>query len=101
MRHFILTLFFITTFSLANGQAIELDLKPVNKDYYVWITSLNEGPDNWLYEPKGEIEGTAYRACITTSEIYNSLYLEEVTFGTEGCCKRISSKKNLTYMNYS
>jgi len=95
MRHFILTLIFMTTFSLANSQAIELELKPVNKDYYVWITSLIEGPANWLNEPHGEIEGTAYRTCITTPEIYNSLYLEEVTFGTEGCCKRISSKKKL------
>jgi hypothetical protein len=95
MRHFILTFFFITIFSLANGQTVELELKPVNKDYYAWITSLNEGPVNWLDEPEGEIEGRAYRSCITTSEIYNSLYIEEVTFGTEGCCKRIASKKNL------
>lgn len=95
MRYLILTFYFITTLSFANGQAVELELKPVNKDYYAWITFLNEGPVNWLDEPEGEIEGRAYRTCITTSEIYNSLYIEEVTFGTEGCCKQIASKKEL------
>lgn len=95
MKYLILTFFFITSFSFANGQTVELELMPVNKDYYAWITSLNEGPVNWLDEPDGEIEGRAYRTCITTSEIYNSLYIEEVTFGTEGCCKQIASKKEL------
>ena len=95
MKQLLLTFFCIITFSLVNGQTVELELKPVTKDYYAWLTSLNEGPVDWLDEPEGEVEGRAYRTCITTSEIYNSLYVEEVTFGTEGCCKRISSKKEL------
>lgn len=95
MKQILLAFILFTAFNLANGQIVELELKPVNKDYYAWITSLNEGPVNWLDEPEGEIEGRAYRTCITTSEIYNSLDVEEVTFGTEGCCKRIASKKEL------
>ncbi|MEQ8472438.1 MAG: hypothetical protein RIC35_14690 [Marinoscillum sp.] len=95
MRYLTLSFFLIATLSFANGQTVELELKPVKKDYYAWITSLNEGPVNWLDEPEGEIEGRAYRTCITTSKIYNSLYIEEVTFGTEGCCKQIASKKEL------
>lgn len=95
MRHLILTFLCIATFSFANGQVVDLELKPVKKDYYAWITSLNEGPIKWLDKPEGEIEGKAYRTVITTAEIYNSLYIEQVTFGSEGCCKQIISKKKL------
>jgi hypothetical protein len=70
-------------------------LKQVDQDYYAWITSLNESPINWLKKSENDIRGRAYRICITTSEIYNSLYIEEVTFGSEGCCKKILSKKEL------
>ncbi|WP_339608220.1 hypothetical protein [uncultured Roseivirga sp.] len=95
MRHLTLTFYFLSTFGLANGQTIELELKPIKKDYYAWITSLNEVPVNWLDNPEGEVKGRAYRTCITTSEIYNNLYIEEVTYGKEGCCKQIESKKEI------
>ena len=95
MRQLLLTFLCISIFSTANGQTVELELKPVKKDYYAWITSLKEGPINWLDKPEGESEGKAYRTVITTADIYNSLYIEEVTFGSEGCCKQIISKKKL------
>ena len=95
MKYFLLPIFFITICKSTSGQSAEFKLKPVKKDYYTWITSLNEGPVKWLAEPENEIEGRAYRICITTSEIYNSLYIEQVTFGTEGCCKKIAWKKQL------
>jgi hypothetical protein len=95
MRQLILTFIFISSFVFANGQSVELELKPVKKDYYAWITSLNEGPINWLDKREGDVRARAFRTCITTSDIYNSLYIEEVTLGNEGCCKQIASKKEL------
>jgi len=95
MKHYFLFLIAFGFSLLTHGQTAELNLNPVNKDYYAWITSLNEGPIKWLEEPEKDVEGEAYRICITTSEIYNSLYIEQVTFGMEGCCKKIVSKKEL------
>jgi len=95
MKHFIFTFFWITFSHLVNGQTAKLELKPVQKDYYAWITFLSEGPVNWMDVPEGEVTGKAYRACITTSEIHNNLYIEEITYGPKGCCKQISSKKEL------
>ena len=95
MRLFIPTLILVLTFGSLNAQTFELELKSIEKDYYAWITSLNEGPTKRLDEPDGDVRARANRICITTSEIYNSLYIEEVTFGRERCCKKIASKKQL------
>ena len=95
MKYLLFPIFFITFCKSTSGQDVEFKLKPVKKDYYTWITSLNEGPVKWLAEPESETEGRAYRICITTSEIYNNLYIEQVILGTEGCCKKIAWKKEL------
>ncbi|WKK82935.1 hypothetical protein [Marivirga arenosa] len=95
MRILIIITLFITSFNSASGQIVKADLEPVEKDYYAWITSLNEGPIEWLTVSTNDIDAKAYRIVITTSEIYNSLYVETVVFGNEGCCKRIVAKHQI------
>jgi hypothetical protein len=74
-------------------------------DYYNWITILDEGPRIFIdYEPEQEdsffinkdaVVSYSYRVIITTSEIYNSIYIEKVIFGIEGSNARISKIKKI------
>ena len=80
---------------MTHGQQIKFTLTAVDKDYYSWLTFLEQGPIKWLDEPEEDIAGKAHRICITTSDIYNNLYIEQVTFGMEGCCKKIVTKNKL------
>ena len=81
------------------GQAKGIKMEETEKEYYRWITFLSEGDIDWLDIPIKEVEGVAYRVIITTSEIYNNMYIEKVTFGMEGCCKTIESKRELSIDN--
>jgi hypothetical protein len=66
-----------------------------NRGYYASIVFLSEGPIAWRSTPpKSEGEepnsvGHAYRVVQLVSEIYDTILLEEVTLGNEGCCKKI------------
>ncbi|MFC1495172.1 hypothetical protein ACFL6W_07825 [Thermodesulfobacteriota bacterium] len=63
-------------------------------DFYPWITFLSEGPTIWLEEDTSfEIQGRAYRIVVTTAEIYNRVFIEEITKGDEGCCVKIASNR--------
>ncbi|TMI24027.1 hypothetical protein E6H36_09325 [Candidatus Bathyarchaeota archaeon] len=67
-----------------------------NHDYYAWIVFLSEGPITWRSIPPktaGEDPksvGRAYRIVQLVSEIYDTILVEEVTLGNEGCCKKVS-----------
>ncbi|MFC2152535.1 hypothetical protein ACFLSE_08410 [Bacteroidota bacterium] len=80
---------------LSFGQTKGLKLVETEKDYYQWITFLSEGDIDWLDIPIQGVEGVSYRVIVTTSEIYNQIYIETATFGTEGCCKKITDKREL------
>ena len=72
-------------------------------DYYVWITALSPGEKIWTniseedHERLGEkaIDARQFRVAVTTSEIYNSVYLEEITHGPEGCCLKFAKIRKL------
>jgi len=65
-------------------------------DYYEWITALSSGPIEWKEgKTENDTSGERYRVVVTTSEIYNSVYLEKISLGTEGCCVQLRSIQNL------
>ncbi|MCE7991313.1 MAG: hypothetical protein HEP71_05005 [Roseivirga sp.] len=89
-------IFVLLSFTLSvYGQTFEFTPKKVEKDYYAWLTLLTEGPVHWLDEPRRKTKGVARRICIANSEIYNGLYIEQVTLGREGCCKAIVESREL------
>ena len=95
-----LLLIFLVAFPfLSFGQSEIVKLVEAEKDYYRWITFLSQGEIDWLDIPIKEVEGVAYRMVITTSDIYNQIYIEKATFGMEGCCKKITSKRELSIDN--
>ena len=64
---------------------------PVELPDYALITLLTEGPISWFErDDNAAVQARAYRVVITTEEIYNSVYLETVSFGGEGCCKKLA-----------
>ena len=66
-------------------------------NHYPWITFLSEGPIDWFENDEtAKVQGRAYRVVVLTSEIYNTIYLEEITLGREGCCKRLAQIRKFT-----
>jgi hypothetical protein len=73
-------------------QVVDVPMSAAKADYYPWVTFLSEGPIDWFSnDESAPVQGRAYRLVITTSEIYNTVYIEMVTFGGEGCCKKLKS----------
>jgi hypothetical protein len=77
-------------------QAAEIRVSPwKDRNYYAWIVFLSEGPIEWREIPaKAEGEdpksvGRAYRVVQLVSEIYDTVLIEEISLGDEGCCKKI------------
>lgn len=101
----ILILFFLFLPTLAVAQpSTKIKTKIIDKvDYYEWLTSLSVGPFEWVkmsqdkYENAGPdvVVGRRYRVAVATSEIYSSVYIEEITYGTEGCCVKLKSIQKL------
>jgi len=90
MRQYILIFSIILNCISICGQEINVNtIDKSNQDYYIWITFLSEGDTNWD-EDNG---GVAYRAILTTSEIYNDIYIEKVSVGEEGSGKKIEWKR--------
>jgi hypothetical protein len=82
----------MTCSTVLAGGKIFVDTTVSNSDYYPWITKMEIGPIDWVYESE-DVAGRAYRVVVTTSEIYNSMYFEEITIGDEGCCVKVSSTR--------
>lgn len=77
----------------AFGQAVSIPTTTTERDYYPWITELSAGPVKWSGAENTDTAGYFYRAIVTTSEIYNDLYIEYMTLGDEGCCRRVASAR--------
>ncbi|MEM1044240.1 MAG: hypothetical protein AAGI91_16655 [Bacteroidota bacterium] len=78
----------------AQGHRIETETREV--DYYASVTDLAAGPILWDEAPTSpDEEGHRFRAAVVTSEIYDAVYIERVTYGMEGCCVRIASARRL------
>ena len=77
------------------SQQYQIELIESKKDYYKSISFLTEGEIKWFEKPVNNIEGESFRFVITNSGIYNQVYIERISFGPEGCCRKIESKKLL------
>lgn len=74
----------------ASAQVFSVPSSPAKADYYVWITFLTEGSVDWITEDEAaQIQGRVHRVVVTTSEIYDNVYIETLSVGREGCCKKL------------
>ena len=80
----------------AQTQNFEIPTSQSKPPTYTWITSLSQGPIDWFEERKeAAVQGRAYRLVAVVSEIYDTVFIETVTFGAEGCCKKLSTTRKL------
>jgi hypothetical protein len=94
MKKLILVLCGVLTYFLTFGQTSQIKtIDQSSKDYYPWITYLNEGPINWIESQNEGSKGISFRLIITTSEIYDDIKIEKATVGEEGGGKKIISKR--------
>ncbi len=81
------------TFSQSTEDSVFISLKKISynfPEHFVRLSFLSQSPITFFKEPFDEnIESEAYRVLVTTSEIYNSIFIDRVVFGTETCCKRV------------
>lgn len=90
---------YFTVIANENGKSIRTtDFS--KKEIYTDITFLSEGETEWSEAKEGEETGIAYRAIITTSEIYNDLVIEKVTYGAEGGGKKVESRRKVDLMEF-
>ena len=65
-------------------------------DYLAWVTQLETAPHISLPPAQADsARSKRYRLAVLTSEIYSTVLIEEVRFGTEGCCARLASVREL------
>jgi len=71
-------------------------------DYYPWITQLSTGQITWSEGASEETSsGCLYRVAVLTSEIYNTVLLEEVTLGPEGCCAELGKVREFNLQAFA
>ena len=82
--------------------AAEVRLLPDKaKDYYAWIVFLSRGPIKWTSTPPAvpgddpKSTGQAYRVVQLVSEIYDTVLIEEITLGNEGCCVKVKTVRRV------
>jgi hypothetical protein len=93
-KSFLLLLLFCFSIQ-AFTQKQSFTVQEIDKDYYKWISLMSEGKTTWFEDPIDNVAGISYRFVITTSEIYNNIYVEKVTVGPEGGGRKIASKRSL------
>ena len=98
----LLAVLVMTTWCPSSSQAAEIRATPwKGQAYYAWIVFLSEGPITWRETspktPKDEKRsvGHAYRLVHLVFEIYDTVLIEEVTLGGEGCCKKVKSVRKV------
>ena len=65
----------LSSFLSFGQECIIKTLDKSNLDYYAEMTFLSEGEINWSEDKPGNEIGIAFRLVITTSEIYNAIYI--------------------------
>ncbi len=66
------------------------------QDYYAAVTAISAGPVEWVEAPTVQVVGRFHRAVVITSEIYTTLFVEQVTLGEELCCKEVAWARQVT-----
>ncbi len=86
-----------------HSQSKAISTETVGSIDYRWISFLTEGEITWLsdsVQKTDSIVGYSFRIVITTSEVYNRIYIEKVIVGEEGCCKRVLSTRAIDMHQY-
>ncbi len=92
----ILTFFCLIIFLQVFGQVKKIKTSDyTEKQYYTDITFLSEGEFSPKIAANNVDRQTAFRVIITTSEIYNTLIFEKVSYGSEGGNKQILTKRKV------
>jgi hypothetical protein len=101
--HLVAVLFLALIPCAAFAEPIVIKTAPAaNTNYYPWIVQLSQSPIDWFEsDVNAKVQGRAYRVVILLEDIYNSVFIEQVTFGTEGCCKKVSSVRRFDIKNFS
>ncbi|MCH7910216.1 MAG: hypothetical protein IIB38_11425 [Candidatus Hydrogenedentes bacterium] len=68
-------------------EPLDVAMSVFERDYYPSIIQLSAGPYATTDIPG--ITALRYRAAVTISEIYSTLFVEAVAVGQEGCCLRV------------
>ena len=61
---------------------------------YPWITQLEQGATDWDTH-------IAFRVVVQTEETFNSVFLEKITFGDEGCCTKVASTREFDLRGFA
>ncbi|MEQ9217445.1 MAG: hypothetical protein RLO17_05350 [Cyclobacteriaceae bacterium] len=90
---------FLLISTLAFGQ-VEVEVEKDNDitGVHTWLHSIHPGEITW-FDTDGDIQGEQYRVALTLSEIYFQMTIEKVTYGKEGCCKKITDMWDLDIFN--
>jgi len=87
---------------IPSASAAQVRLLPgTATDYYAWIVFLSQGPIRWTSKPSStpgqepESFGRAYRVVQLTSEIYDTVLIEEITMGNEGFGKKVKAVRQV------
>jgi hypothetical protein len=88
--------------------AAEIRLLPEKgANSYAWIVFLSRGPIRWTSTPPAapgqdpKSTGRAYRVVQLVSEIYDTVLIEEVTLGNEGCCVKVRAVRRVDLEGFS
>ncbi|CAN1209769.1 hypothetical protein TUMEXPCC7403_06060 [Tumidithrix helvetica PCC 7403] len=100
--HLVTLLFLALTPCVAFAEPIVIQTKPANANYYPWIVQLSQSPIDWFEKDvNAKVQGRAYRVVVLLTDIYNSVFFEQVTFGMEGCCKKVASVRQFDIRAFS
>jgi len=82
---------------LASPLAAQVDIPttPRDRDYYAWITSIATAPHQLITPRTDTANSRRYRMVVLTSEIYSTVIVEEVRYGSEGCCARVVAARQV------
>jgi len=93
------------TNKIVNKISLQMEVIPLEPEniedntLYTWVTFLSES--RILWSENDSTRSVAFRVMITTSEIYNYIYIEKVTYGEEGGGKRIEYRSRLNTIIFS
>jgi hypothetical protein len=86
----------LPTLAFGADTAVRIETTPTAKINYPWVTFLTEGPAGWASKnEQAKIQGKVLRFVFYRGpeEMPSTYRIEEITFGTEGCCRALRSAR--------
>jgi hypothetical protein len=92
LRAALLSVILVPSISNAAEIDVAIPTRQSTKVNYEWISLLAEGPAAWLAsDERTQVQGKVLRMVIYagTEEMPSTYRIEEITFGQEGCCRKL------------